>query len=102
MSVELGQHVLSGFNPAILSFLENGNAAEVGVGEEYAVVEARQAAALFGENGADGGADHGVPHAHNVDARNALTDVGVNALEIAEDGLFPIGPFLFEEKLAVL
>src|SRR6266571_389867 len=102
MSVELGQHLLSGFNPAILSFLENGDAAEVGVGEKYAVIEAPKAAALFGENGADGGADHGVTHAHNVNAGDALTDVGVNALEIAEDGLFPIGPFLFEEKLAVL
>src|SRR6266704_4156532 len=101
-SVELGQHLLSGFNPAVLSFLKNGDAAEVRVGKEYAVIEARQAAALFGENGADGGADHGVTHAHNVNARDALTNVGVNALEVAEDGLIPVGPFLFEEKLAIL
>src|SRR6266702_3378849 len=75
MSVELGQHLLSGFDPAILGFLENG---------------------------ANGGADHGVTHAHNVNARDALTNVGVNALEVVEDGLFPVGPFFFEEKLTVL
>src|SRR5713101_2867591 len=86
----------------VLGFLENGNTAEVGVGEEDAVVAARQATALFGENRADSGADHGVAHAHNVDARNALADVGVHALEVVENGFLPIGPILFEEKLAVL
>src|SRR6266705_4480560 len=99
---EFRQHFLSGDDATILGFLENGDAAEVRVGKEYAVIEARQAAALFGENGADGGANHGVAHAHNVNARDALTDVGVNAPEVVEDGLFPVGPFFFEEKLAVL
>src|SRR6266567_523262 len=102
MSVELGQHLLSGFNPAILSFLENGDAAEVGVGKEYAVVEARQAAALFGENGADGGADHGVAHAHDLNARDALANIGVDTFEVVQDGLLPVGPIFFEEKLAIL
>src|SRR5260370_40746585 len=67
MSEELGQHLLSGFNPAILSFLENGDAAEVGVGKEYAFIEARQAAALFGENVADGEWDHCLPPADRVE-----------------------------------
>ncbi len=41
-------------------------------------------------------------HAHDVDARDAPADVGVDALEVVEDGFFPVGPVFLEEKLAVL
>src|SRR2546428_356169 len=102
MSVELGQHLLSGFNSAILSFLENGNAAEVGVGKEYAVIEARQAVALFGENGADGGGDHGVPHGLNPEGGEARTEAGGKPPRAGGEGPLPVDPFFFEEKLAVL
>ena len=61
-----------------------------------------EAAAFFGENRADGGADHGVAHAHDVDAGDALADVGVDAFEIVKDGFLPVGPIFFEEELAIL
>ncbi len=96
------QHLLGGFDAVVLGFLENGNTAEVGVGEEDAVVASRQVTALFGVNRADSGADHSVAHAHDVDARDALADVGVHALEVVENGFLPISPILFEEELAVL
>ena len=41
-------------------------------------------------------------HAHDVDAGDALADVGVDAFEVMENGFFPVGPIFFEEKLAVL
>ena len=102
LTVELPQYFLSCFNTVVLGFLENGNAAKVGVGEEDSAIEARQAAPFFGENRADGGADHGVAHAHDVDAGDALANVGVDALEVVENGFFPVGPISFEKNLAVL
>ena len=100
--MELPQYFLSCFNTVVLGFLENGNAAKVGVGEEDSATEARQAAPFFGENRADGGADHGVAHTHDVDAGDALANVGVDALEVVENGFFPVGPISFEKNLAVL
>ena len=102
LTVEPLQYFLSGFDAVVLGFLENRNAAKVGVGEEDSVIEAGQAPPFFGENRTDGGADHGVAHAHDVDARDAPADVGVDALEVVEDGFFPVGPVFLEEKLAVL
>ena len=88
------QRGLSGENTVVLSFFEDGDAAEVGVCEEEAAIKAGEAGALLGKNGTDGWADHGVAHAHDVDARNALTDVGVDALEVVENGFLPIVPIL--------
>ena len=93
---------MGGFDAVVLGFLENGDAAEVRVGEEDSAVQTSEAAMLFGENRADSGADHGVAHAHDVDAGDALADVGVDAFEVVENGFFPVGPIFFEEKLAVL
>src|SRR5690348_11708888 len=86
----------------VLSFLENGDAAQVRVGEEDAAIEARETSAFFRENRAEGGADHGVAHAHDVNARDALANVGMHAFEIVENGFLPVGPIFFKEKLAVL
>ena len=41
-------------------------------------------------------------HAHDVDARDALANVGVDAFEVVENGFFPIVPILIEEELSVL
>ena len=41
-------------------------------------------------------------HAHDVDARDALANVGVDALEIVENGFLPIVPVLLEKQLAIL
>src|SRR5208282_3385396 len=41
-------------------------------------------------------------HAHDIDARDALANVRVDAFEVAENGLLPIVPIFIEEKLAVL
>ena len=57
---------------------------------------------LCGENRADGGADHGVAHTHDVEARDALANVGVHAFEVVEDGFLPKVPILVEQELAVL
>src|SRR5438552_18918015 len=96
------QHLLDGFDTMVLGFLKNGNAAEVGVGKENAAVTARQVSAFVGEKRADRGTDHGVAHTHDVNAGDALAAVGVDALEVMENGFLPIGPIFFEEKLAVL
>src|SRR5258708_15357741 len=102
LAVKPLEHFLGGFDAMVLRFLENGNAAEVGVGEEDSVIEALQSAALFGKDGADGGTNHGVAHAHDVNTGNTLADIGVDALEVVQDGFFPVGPIFFEEELAVL
>src|SRR6266478_6394085 len=81
---------------------EVGDAAQVGVGEEDASIKASEAAAFFRENRADSGANHGVTHAHDVNAGDALANVGVNALEVAENGFLPVSPIFFEQKLAIL
>ena len=86
----------------ILGFLENGHAAEIGVGEKDAVVEAFDLAALFGEKRPDNRANHGMPHAHDVDARDALADIAVNALEIMQNCFLPMSPVFFEQELTVL
>ena len=99
--MESPQYFLSGFDTMVLGFLENGNAAKVGVGEEDSAIEAGQAAPFFGEDRTDGGADHGVAHAHDVDPGNALADVGVDTLEVVENGLFPVSPIFLDEKPAV-
>ena len=100
--MELLEHFLGGFDTVVLGFFENGDAAQVGVGEEDAAIEARETSAFFRENRADSGADHGVTHAHDVNARHALANVGMNALKVVKNGFLPVGPILFEEKLAVL
>src|SRR5580692_3881808 len=99
------QSGLSCENAVVLRLFEDGDAAKVGIREEDAAVawvSAREAAALFGKNRTDNGAGHGVAHAHNVDAGDALADVGVDALEVVEDGFLPIVPILIEKELAVL
>ncbi len=50
LTVEFPQHFLGGFDAVELGFLENGYAAEVGVGEEDAAIKTRQAVAFFGKN----------------------------------------------------
>ena len=102
LAVEPPEHFLGGFDALVLGFLENGNAAQVGVGEEDSVIQALQSAPFFGKDGANGRANHGVAHAHYINAGNALADVGVNALEVVEDGFLPVGPIFFKEQLAVL
>ncbi len=102
LTVEFFQNFLSGFDAVVLGLFEDGNAAEVGVGEEDSAIEAGQMAPLFGENRTDSGANHGVAHAHDIDAGNALADVGVDALEVVENSLLPVGPIFFEKKLPVL
>src|SRR5271155_4220724 len=95
---------LSGNNAVILGFFENGNGAEVGISEENAVLAAwvRETEALVGKDRAYDGSDHGVAHAHDVDTRDALADVGMDAFEVVEDGFFPVVPVLFEKELALL
>ena len=102
VATEAFQRGLSGENTVVLSLFEDGDAAEVGIGEEEATIEAREAAAFLGKDGADGWANHGVAHAHNVDARDALANVRVNAFEVVENGFLPIVPIFVEEELAVL
>jgi hypothetical protein len=57
--------------------------------------------AFDGEDCAGCGAHHGVAHAHDVDARDALADVGVDAFEIVEDSFLPEGPIFFEQRAAI-
>jgi len=95
-----------GGDAMILGLLEDGYTAEIGVGER----EARVGRFLLGgdvgafgrEDCAGSGAHHGVAHAHDVDARDALANVGVDALEIVEDGFTPVAPIFFEEQAAIL
>jgi len=102
LTVEFLENFLGCFDSVVLGFLEDGDAAEVGVGEEDAVIQTFQAVPLFREYGTEGRANHGVAHAHDVDVGDALTDVRVDALEIVKDGFLPVGPVFFEKKLAVL
>src|SRR5260370_40845006 len=99
LTVEFFENFLGGFDAAVLRFFEDGNAAEVGVGEEDSAIEAGQMAPFFGENRTDSWANHGMAHAHDVDAGDALADVGVDGREIVENGRLPGGPSFFEEKL---
>jgi hypothetical protein len=41
-------------------------------------------------------------HAHDVDAGDALANVGVDALEIVENGFLPVRPIFFEKQAAIL
>ena len=102
LTVELPENLLGGFYPVVLGFFEDGDAAEIRIGEEDPAVEAREAAAFLGEDRADGGADHGVAHAHYLDARDTLADVRMDALEVVKDGFLPERPIFFEEELAAL
>ena len=90
----------------VLGFFEDGDAAEVGVREVESVVGqfllSGDVGAFGGEDRAGSGTNHGVAHAHDVDARDALTNVGVDAFEIVEDGFFPVSPIFFEEQAAIL
>ena len=54
LTVKPLQHFLGGFDTVVLGFLEDGDAAEIGVGEEDPARQAGQAAPLFGENRTDG------------------------------------------------
>src|SRR4029077_10786806 len=78
LPVEFLEHFLCGLDAVVLGLLKDGNAAEVGVGEEDAVIQTPQAKALFGENRTDGRTNHGVAHAHDVDAGDTTTNVRVN------------------------
>jgi len=102
LTMEPFEYFLGGFDAVVLGFLKDGNAAEIGVGEEDPVIQTLQTAALFGEDRTDGGTNHGVAHAHDVDPRDTLANVRVNTPEVVENGFLPIGPIFFEEKLAVL
>jgi len=90
----------------ILGFFEDGDAAEVGIGEVKARVGGfllgGDVNAFGGENGAGSGGHHGVAHAHDVDARDALANVGVDTFEIVEDGFAPVAPIFFEQRAAIL
>src|SRR5215471_6870128 len=68
LSAEPRKHFLRRFHAMILGFLENGDAAEIGVGKEDAVVEGLDVAVFFRENGTDSRANHGVAHPHDVHA----------------------------------
>src|SRR5260370_35723596 len=50
LTVESFGNFLGGFDAVVLRFFEDGNAAEVGVGEEDSAIEAGQVAPLLGEN----------------------------------------------------
>jgi hypothetical protein len=41
LTVELFENLLGGFDAVVLGFLEDGNAAEVGIGEEDTAIKAR-------------------------------------------------------------
>jgi hypothetical protein len=89
----------------ILGLFENRDATEVGVGEKDSasalVYRFGQSATLFRKNGADRWTNHGMAHAHDVNARDALTDVRMDAFELVKDGFFPVRPVFLEEELAI-
>ncbi len=95
-----------GGDAVVLGLLKDGYAAEIGVGEREAgggrFLLGDDVRALGGEDGAGSRAHHGVAHTHDVDARNALANVGVDALEIVEDGLLPVAQIFFEQEAATL
>ena len=104
MAVDVFERGLGGNDAVVLGLFKDGDAAEVGIGKENAgvVTRLRKAEALFGKHRPDSRANHGVAHAHDVNARNALANVGVNALEVVENSFLPIIPVLFEKELTVL
>src|SRR5579863_4337983 len=95
-----------GGDAVVLGLLEDGYTTEIGVGEREAGVGrfllGGDVCAFGGEDGAGSGADHGVAHAHDVDARDTFANVGVDALEIVEDGFLPVAPIFFEKQAAIL
>src|SRR5260370_38361536 len=76
LTVESFENFLGGFDAVVLRFFEDGNAAEVGVGEEVSAIEAGQMAPLFGENRTDSWASHGLAPAHDVAAGDRLSECG--------------------------
>ena len=48
------------------------------------------------------GPRHRVAHAHDVDARDALANVGVDALQVVQDRFFPVAPVAAQEQSPVL
>src|SRR4029077_14923180 len=82
LPVEFLEHFLCGLDAVVLGLLKDGNAAEVGVGEDDAVMQTPETKALCEENRTDGSTNHDVTHVHDVDAGDTTTNVRVNAFEV--------------------
>src|SRR5215467_3774389 len=85
----------------ILCFLEDRKAAEIGIRKQNTIVTFGQVAPLGRKDCSHPGAGHGMPESHDVDMRNTRTDVGMHALQIVEDCLFPVIPIFVQQELAI-
>ena len=101
LPVEALQRAIGRVDAAILGFFEDREAAQVGVGKEEIAGRFREPPALVRREEAGDRARHGVPQAQDIDAGNALANVGMGALQIVEDGFFPEIPVFIEQQLAV-
>src|SRR6516164_10532056 len=43
-----------------------------------------------------------MPHAHNVDARDATTNIPMHAFEVPQNSFLPVIPIVMQQELAVL
>src|SRR5258708_34265833 len=89
LTVESPQHLLGGFDAVVLGFLEDGNAAQVGVGEEDSVIQALQSAAFFGKDGANGGTNQGGGQARYIKAGKKPGELAGNSRWGVRGSVFP-------------
>src|SRR5258708_7480332 len=84
--------------PAILSFLEDREAAKVGVREIDVALRHEPSLSLSRKHETRGRADHRMSQTHDVHACNTLPDFRMRARKIVEDGLFPIIPVFRQQQ----
>ena len=96
-SPQMAERGVRGLNAAVLGLFEDRVTAQIGVGKEERP-EIRLA--LIEEAGRWAG--HGVAEAHDVDAGDAIANVGVGLREVVENRFFPEVPVLFEEHFSAV
>lgn len=94
MASKASQDFLGGADATILGFLKDRDGAQVGVREIDAAEWTSEALAICGENRSDSWPHHGVAYAHDIDSRDALTNVTVHSLEVVQDRILPVIPIL--------
>jgi hypothetical protein len=94
VAAEFAEDEVRSDHAAVLSFFKDRETAKVGICEEDAAMRLGKCAAFGGEDCSDLGAGHCMSDSHDVNAGNALPDVGMHPLQIVQDRFFPVVPIL--------
>ena len=85
-----GEYRVRGGDAAVLRFLEQGQSAEIGVGEVDAARCPLRIASGVGAQKTDRRAYHGMPDPYDIYMRNALPNVRVRYGQLHHDSFHPI------------